>query len=916
MDRLSFSSTNSQSGVCGRRIWIIVVVLLVLVVVVVATLSIVLPKKKGSPDSKLECLAVTEDVLRFDCHPDRPISKQACINRGCCYNPSSDLKVTDEDLKSSSFLGTPSCFFPLHYEGYRVTKSETKGNMMKAELKRITPSGFPDDVKKLALTVTPIDDYRLRIKIEDANFRRYVPEVPVLDYKIKKDREEKYNVEFSDNNGLLKVTRNSTKETIFSTELSRLVFSNQFLQLSTKIPSKFIYGLGEQKEGILKSTGWARYTLFNQGDLPVPNRNLYGSHPFYMVMESDGQSSGLFLLNSNAIDYFLQPTPAVTIRAVGGILDFYLLLGPSPGDVVSQYTTLFGRPNFPPRWSLGFQLCKYGYFSLNKTKEILNRNLEADIPIDVQWHDIDYMKHYLDFTYDPIRFEGLPEFVEDLHAHGRHYIAMISPGVSNIEENNTYPAYDEGKRLDLFIKDTNGKYIEGKVWNENFTVFPDFSNPSTAEYWKQRFVEFHSELKFDGVWIDMNEPLNFLNGSSEGCPDTKFDNPSYLPGRPFPLNTLTLCMSARHNKTVHYNEHNLVAYREAKATHRAMSDITGKRPFIISRASFAGQGVYSGHWSGDITSDWADMKYTIPAMLAFSLYGMPMTGSDICGFRQNTTEELCARWQALGAFYPLSRNHNDYDTVEQDPAAMGPTVVNSTKKALKIRYYLLPYLYTLFYRNHVYGETVARPLFFEFPLDKNTYGIEDEFLWGPGLLIMPALEQGITIIKPYVPKGVWYDVNTGESTSSKGERFELNAELTDINVFVRGGYVLPAQEPKETVTEMSEKSSYDFLVALDSEGKAQGELFNDDGESIDTYKKGAYNLIKIAAEKNVLNFTIVQNGGKGDMELRFIRVYGVKASPYNVTINGDPMEYTLKNNELRINGTGVSLLTNLKVEWK
>ncbi|XP_054716121.1 lysosomal alpha-glucosidase-like [Uloborus diversus] len=730
--------------------------------------------------------------------------------------------------------------------------------------------------------------------------------------KSKKEKNELYLVNLTSDGSLL-ITRKSSGAIVFQTELSRLVYSDQFLQISSYTASKYLYGFGEHKEGILKSFNWNRLTLFNQGDLPVPNRNLYGTHPFYLVVEPGGNTNGVFLFNSNAMDALLQPTPAITLRSIGGILDLFIMLGPTPTDVVKQYTSIVGRTFMPPYWSLGFHICKYGYFSLNKTIEVLERNLAADIPIDVQWHDIDFMHRNLDFTYDPVDFKGLPEFVEKLHNDGRHYVAMISPGVSDVEEPNTYAPYDEGKKLDLFVKDVNGSYIHGKVWNTNYTVFPDFSNPKTPPYWAKQFDVYHLKLHYDGIWIDMNEPLNFLNGSDVGCPDSPLEDPQYLPGRPYPLRTLTLCMTAKHLKTEHYNEHNLLAYREAHATYNAIRDVRKKRPFIISRATFSGQGQWSGHWSGDITSNWEDMRYTIPSMLMFNFYGMSMIGSDICGFRLNVTEDLCARWQSLGAFYPFSRNHNDFDTFEQDPAAWGPDVIDATKNSLRTRYYLLPYLYTLFYKSHIFGETVIRPLFFEFPDDANTYSIDEEFLWGPSLMILPILYENAVKVDAYFPKGVWYDFYSGKSMKSKGEKFTLEANITHINVAVRGGAILPLQLPGKTTVE-SRTNAFDLLIALDENNAATGELYWDDGDSLDTYENENYNLISFSAKDNVTTTKVLKNKYISIMDLNEVKIFGIDTIK-SATINNESVPSYSNSNYWIVNATGFSLLDELTISW-
>lgn len=214
------------------------------------------------------------------------------------------------------------------------------------------------------------------------------------------------------------------------------------------------------------------------------------------------------------------------------------------------------------------------------------------------------------------------------------------------------------------------------------------------------------------------------------------------------------------------------------------------------------------------------------------MFGVPLVGTDICGFTSNTTVELCARWHELGAFYGFARNHNTIHANDQDPVALGSTVVAAAKRSLNMRYAMLPYLYTLFYRASAFGETVMRPLFFEYPLDKNVYPLEEQFMWGPSVLISPVLEAGKVDVDAYFPAGRWYDFETQQLIiDSKGESKTLDIELEKISVAVRGGRVVPTQAPK--VTTVAQKSEpFDLLVALDGDGKAQGELFWDDGDNL------------------------------------------------------------------------------------
>ncbi|XP_035210740.1 lysosomal alpha-glucosidase-like isoform X2 [Stegodyphus dumicola] len=819
------------------------------------------------------------DKEKFNCFPDGLVTESECIKRGCCYKPVAEPNKSPNGLPA---LGTPYCFYPVNYDGYSVINVTQDNQKITIRLQRTTSSGFPRDIKNLLLILTFIDDSTLRIKITDPNNARFEPSIPIYQ-KPKKLYKPHYIVSVDSKKGVLSIIRKSSGIVVFKTNLSRLVYSDQFLQLSSYLPSSYIYGIGEHYGPFLRSVNWTKLTLFNSDLSPIPNHSLYGSQPFYLSLEPSGKATGVFLLNSNAMDVILQPTPAITFQPIGGILDFFIMLGSTPEEVVQLYTGIIGKPFLPPYWSLGFQLCRWGYGTLNKTRETTERNIQAGIPLDVQWNDIDFMDKFEDFTYDKTNFKGLPEFVKDLHNKGMHYVFMTDPGISNAEKPGTYPPYDDGVKDNIFIKNADGTILNGKVWNYGNTVYPDFSHPSAASYWTKQFKKFYNEVQFDGVWIDMNEPSNFVNGSLNDCPASSLEDPPYLPTN-VPLRYKTVCMTAKHYNTVHYNEHNLYGYREAVATNQALREVRGKRPFIISRASFAGQGVYSGHWSGDIFSTWEDMRYTIPSLLNFNLYGMPMIGSDICGFNGNASLELCARWHALGAFYPFSRNHNTVGTTEQDPAALGVFVLAAAKRTLLKRYLLLPYLYTLFYRSHVFGNTVVRPLFFEYPHDVNTYNIDEQFLWGPAVLLIPAVYPGAKNVSSYLPQGVWYYGN-GSAFISFGGKLAQPSAIDDIVAMFRGGYIIPTQFQAQTTT-VSRQQNFMLLVYLDENEEASGELYWDDGDSLDSYENGKYNLFQFKASKNGLNSTVSKKGYETQMIFDAIQLTGIKSDLQKVTVNG------------------------------
>ncbi|KAK3103360.1 hypothetical protein FSP39_018703 [Pinctada imbricata] len=432
--------------------------------------------------------------------------------------------------------------------------------------------------------------------------------------------------------------------------------------------------------------------------------------------------------------------------------------------------------------------------------------------------------------------------------------------------------------------------------------------------------DYHSKVPFDGIWIDMNEVSCFVDGSVHGCTNNEYDHPPYLPhvsnGSMF---TYTVCPSARQHLGLNYDVHNLYGFTETKATYTALQKTSpGKRPFIISRSTFAGSGYYGGHWNGDNYARYVDMHTSIIDILNANLFGIPMMGACVCGFMEDTTEQLCQRWTQLGSFYPFYWNHNDRMWIPQDPAAFSEKMIASSRKVHLIRYSLLPYFYTLFYMSHVTGDTVVRPMFFEYPRDSNTFSIDRQFMWGPCLLITPVLEENQEMVSGYVPEDVWYDFYTGQKIKGEGSYHTFEAPLDKINLHVRSGCVIPMQDP-EVNTVQSRKNRFKLFVALNSSLKAYGELYWDDGESLDSDVRGEFNMLEFAANKNSLIISMVKSGYKSEpMTLGCVYVCGVERKPSVVLVNGQKVNFTYdSNNEvLQVDDIAEDLFHHVSFTWK
>ncbi|XP_051873196.1 sucrase-isomaltase, intestinal [Pristis pectinata] len=872
------------------KLEVLLIVLFILVVIVaIVLIALLATDQQPETTDKGEtlpfisyCPHTIQDNDRVNCFPDDGASKKDCEARGCCWKP-----VTSGN--------GPWCYFASNI-GYRVQESPRKTPRgFETQLNRLhSPSLYGKDIETLLLTAEMQTTNRFRFKITDAKKRRYeVPHENIKPFKGPATSNPNYEVEIKQNPFGIVVTRKSSRTVLFDTSVGPLLFADQYLQITAKLPSHNIYGLGEHVHKHFRhDTNWKTWPIFTRDAFPNGGmHNLYGHHTFFMCLEGDsGLAFGVFLLNSNAMEVELQPSPSITYRTIGGVLDFYIFLGSSPEDVVREYLTLIGKPMMPAYWSLGFQLSRWGYKSLDEVKATVERNRKINLPYDTQITDIDYMENKKDFTYDREKYRNLPEFAHDLHNHGQRYIIILDPAISTQKLiNGPYHSYDRGTEMGVWINESDGRTpLLGEVWPGE-TVFPDYTNPQCVKWWVGECDKFYQDIKYDGLWIDMNEVSSFKPGSIKGCIKNNWNHPPFIPRILDKLMySKTLCMDAQQTQGIHYDLHSLYGHSMILATEQVINHVfPGKRSIILSRSTFAGSGKYTGHWLGDNAANWNDIKWAIPGMLEFNLFGIPYIGADICGFFDNSTEELCRRWMQVGAFYPFCRNHNAENYAPQDPAAFGENslLVNSSKHYLNIRYTLLPYLYTLFHKAHVYGDTVVRPLLHEFPSDNATWTVDRQFLWGPALLITPVLDPGQEFVNAYVPDAVWYDYETGAAITSRKQFVNMHIPAAKLGLHVRGGFIFPTQQPANT-TFYSRKNPLGLLIALDEQGKASGELFWDDGESRDTFQKNLYTDYQFTVVENTLHIKVVKKGYTDPNQLKFeeIRILGIRSVPTSVNV--------------------------------
>ena len=553
------------------------------------------------------CLSQDSINERFDCYPEPSPSQSNCESRGCIWNACPD----------GSPPNCPSCYYPSDW-GYTFDSSNDLPNGIQYNInqgKYKNPYG--SDITNVQANIYYETNNRLHIKFMDKNDpNRYQVPIKLPQIPNTKASNPVYSVIKSINNGSifgLNVTQNG--EQILTTSLPGFAYSDQFLQIMIGYNDKHItsYGFGERYANIMLPYNvthdtWGAWPMFARDIADGDNsyRNSYGVHPFVLNILDNGMANGIFFVNSNAMEAVITPYPGVQFRTIGGIIDIYMVFGDTPNDVIKEYWNIVGYPYIPPLWGLGFHLCRYGYNTINRTRQVVQNMRKNMIPQDTQWNDIDYMHTYEDFTYNQQAYAGLPEFVSnELHdQYNMKYIMIVDPGIQNLDG---YEPYESGLQQDVFIKDATGNVLIGRCWPGTIG-YPDFLAPQTKQWWAEQAIDWQNTVNFDGYWIDMNEPSNFVTGSVNGCPNNKYENPPYFPSSldENPLSQKTICMTAtqyyigpgnNNNKTIHYNTHSLYGFSDTVATSYALNQtFNNKRNVIISRSSYPTHGQYGGHW--------------------------------------------------------------------------------------------------------------------------------------------------------------------------------------------------------------------------------------------------------------------------------------------------------------------------------
>ncbi len=593
-----------------------------------------------------------------------------------------------------------------------------------------------------------------------------------------------------------------------------------------------IYGLG-QKTGSFDRRG-KNYVLWNS-DVMAPevqrlNRVLeegvetdgastafdpyYSSIPFFYVCRADSRSAkmaGFFIDNGYKAHFEFSHRDHYRYVFQGGQYTEYVFAGPSMPSILEGYTFVTGRMAAPPLWALGNHQCRFHEYDSKSFSAVGREYRERNIPCDVLWLDIGHMNDYRVFTWHPRRFPDVPGLLGKLRDQKFRVVTIVDPGV---KVDPGYPVYDEGLSQNLFCKTDSGAHYNGQVW-PGLTVFPEFVKAETRKWWGALNAR-HVESGLSGIWNDMNEPAT---GEIEPF-GMRFDRD----GENHP----------------HERYHNQYALLMAMGTHEGLTQARpNERPFILTRAGFAGIQRYAAQWLGDNHSRWDHLRMSISMTLGLGVSGQPFIGADIPGFFARPTPELAMRWTQYGALTPFCRFHANAGEQDQYPWSFGAGVEKRCKEALELRYRLLPYFYTTFIKSSETGDPVLRPFVYDFQDDRQARETEDAFLLGEALLVAPVVQEGQSARHLYLPHGTWVDWHTGERHAG-GQYITTSAPLDKVPLFARGGRVIPAHDVAPMSTMDHAPNLLVLHVAIPGEdGEFVSELHEDDGLTR-AFERGAY----------------------------------------------------------------------------
>src|ERR1700730_14932080 len=602
------------------------------------------------------------------------------------------------------------------------------------------------------------------------------------------------------------------------------------------------YGLGEKAAQLDK-----RRDVFVNWNSDTPGYTLgkdpiYQTIPFYLGLQRSA-AYGIFFDNSyrSYFDFGHSSQQRAWFGAEGGEMNYYFFYGPSIKKILGRYAELTGHMPLPPLWALGNQQSRWGYYPDSMVEEVVREYRNRDLPLDVVHLDIDYMQGYRVFNFDTKRFPDPKALSEKIGRDGVKLITIVDPGVkyqppvpnaaqstSGMPElqpqDQRYYVFDEGIKKNYFQHRLNGELFIPRVWPGE-AVFVDYTLPDARRWWGD-LHRAYTDNGVAGIWNDMNEPSDFVDQTGKN----QIDIVSFDEGE----------------KSTHAKNRNVFALLMARATYEGLERLRpNQRPYVITRAAYAGIQRYSTMWTGDTNSTWDSLALNIPMFTTLGLSGEPFVGSDVGGFMGRGDGELLVRSYQVSFLAPFCRNHKNIDSYDQEPWRFGKYYEDIIRKYLKLRYRLLPFLYTTLEEAHRTGVPLFRPLVLNYPDDPNTCSLDDEFMIGDDLLAAPVVKPDLTKRLVYLPRGIWYDYWTNKKYEG-GTMISADAPLETVPMFVRGGSIIP-MGPQMNYAGVKSFDPITFGIYPDDKGSASTTLYEDDGLS-PAYKDGAFRRTTVAVK--------------------------------------------------------------------
>jgi alpha-glucosidase len=674
-----------------------------------------------------------------------------------------------------------------------------------------------------------------------------------------------------------------------------------FRVYKSMVPAEHFFGLGD-KVGPLDRRGQA-FVDWNSDSFGWQESTdpIYKSIPFFLSW-NEGRVLGVLFDNTwrASFDFGKEFAEMYSFGAPGGPLDYYLIYGPTPRRVVEGYAWLTGPTPLPPLWSLGYQQSRYSYYPEARVREIASRLRSDRIPSDAIYLDIDYQQNNRPFTVNRERFPTFELMIKDLAAQEFHVVAITDLHIAELP-NAGYAPYDTGMAGDHFVKNPDGSVYVAKVWPGD-SVFPDFTQQQTRAWWGSLYKQFVAD-GIAGFWNDMNEPAIF-GVPSKTMPDNirhRIDEPGFT------------------NRTAsHLEIHNVYGMENSRATYDGLLKLQPNvRPFVLTRASYAGGQRYAATWTGDNSSTWNHLRLTTPMLENLGLSGFALSGADVGGFAGSPQPDLLTKWFEVAAFQPIDRDHTAVGTNDQEPWVNGPEQESVRRRYIEERYKVMPYLYTTAEEMSRTGMPIVRPLFLEFPsatsdLHPIDLDAPSEFLFGPDILVAPPpYPDELDKYEVQLPPGIWYDYWTGERIDrseavqshdpeqKKGAQAKTAAPATQslfvqptlavLPVYVRGGAILPI-EPLTQSTMETPTGPLTLRVYVGENCK--GTLYQDDGNSYD-FRLGEFLRMDstCSSDRNSLRVQVGPHQGsyKAWWSEITIEVYGLPAAEAQARVGNQPI---------------------------